>query len=132
MFYTLIGMLMTFSSQADTARVPEWAVGEWTGSMGYEHDTLMYDMKLSLSDKPDSSRLMILSPSETFLVNLESADTGSVHLLLKPVSSKDTITFSGGTLDLMQVDYFPPNVLHVQFYPKGSEKVWLGEVKRDK
>jgi len=131
-FYAFMVMLSSVSFQGDSSIIPERALGRWTGSMGDEGDTMMYSVQFDIRNKPDTSRMTIAKPCQEFFMVFEFADSDQVRFFLKPMVRTDTAVCSGGTIDLLTVDYFPSSMLHVQFYPNGTDAVWLGEITRKK
>ncbi len=128
-------MIMGVTAQGDSALVPKWSVGEWTGRMGNEFSDYTYPVKFLIRAEAGSSRMTILSPHQEYVLTFEStqeARVRGVRFIVKPVSAKDTLVCRGGTIDLQLLPDWPSTTLHVQFYPEGKHGFWLGEISRRK
>ena len=112
--------------------IPFWALGIWEGPVGWEHDTVEYRVRLSLTDSTNVRTLRVLDDKSTFHMVLDSASAERVRFHLIAMSNLTNVNFEDGTIDLLKVDDFGDSLIQAQFYPSGRGELWLGQLLRTK
>jgi hypothetical protein len=126
--YVLIGLLLAQPLRGGLPDSPDWVVGNWTGSMGWEHDTLKYNLRLAITADSDSSMMMLGDSVVWYHLAPLTATDSAVRFIIQPPEQKRGAIIPQGIIDLLRTSPCPRNMLHIQCYPAEGEKLWLGEV----
>lgn len=111
--------------------VPEWAAGTWEGMLSWEHDIADYPIRLVLNDSTEDNRIEYLSLDCSVSVTAVSASESNVRLEEAPGEKISRCApFGGGVILLVQVDYFNPGLLHLEYYPEDKMELWLAQIER--
>jgi hypothetical protein len=116
-------------SKSNQSNPPNWLVGEWKGTIGYEHDTTEYLFILKVISKATESTIMFPAQNVTAKLYL---DTLSDELARFHIISNDNLAKSPIPAGILVCTKFNKScsTVHIQFYPAGRQELWLSDAAK--
>ena len=121
---------MIACNSQDTNELPSWAVGAWAGDIGYEHDTISCQVLIDIRESLNTDSMYLVVDGTTFQLMLDSTSGELVRFHIQDLKNGTNMMFNNGTIDLVNVDYYPSDLIHAQFYPNNSEELWIGQLEK--
>jgi hypothetical protein len=126
----LLSFVVPFAFAQQFSHVaPRWIIGTWEGNIGYEHDTTSYLLRITIDPNAAHNSIELISLNLKYDLVLDSIGTKLCRF--KIIDSPDTTLkfMQQATLDIVKLNGWPNNMLHLQMYTKNNQ-LWIGQLKK--
>ncbi len=124
----ILFLMFSHTTCTRTQSIPDWASGTWEGPLSHEHIGIDYPIKIVLN-KSGKNRIEYLNLKCIFKLKVISVSEETIELNEEESNHKCN-SFGGGTIKLSKIDYFGPNHLHMEYYPRENFGLWLAQIEK--